>query len=798
MIFKKPTKKALSLVLSLCMVSSLGVTAGASVNAVTTTAETVQATDTTAVSSQALATDVQTGQILQIWNWSYNNTKSNMAKIAEQGFSAIQTSPIQQSKEGTNGCSMTKWWLYYQPAYMQIDNTGNSALGNKAEFTAMCEEAHKYGIKVIVDAVLNHTGDNGGNNISPAVDPDLKNDSSCWHDISISTTNWNDRYDITQHNMGGLPDLNTGSSKVQNKAIAFLKECVDCGADGFRFDGAKHIETPSDSGCASQFWPNVLNATTSYAQSKRSITPYYYGEILDSTGGVAITAYTQYMSITDNGTANGIRGSVNSSNASGAATSYLSKGAAANKTVLWNESHDTYANEGSGSVSTSKINQTWAMVGTRSTVCGMYFARPNSLNDSMGGAAQTGWTNPEVKGVNDFDNYFGSQSEYLSSENGCAYNERGTTGVVITTMGGSQSVSLTAHKMVAGTYKDTISGNTFTVANGKISGQVGSTGIATVYNAVIEPTASITPASSSYKTDTTSLTLNYENATSGQYKIDNGSWQDYKNGDKITIGSGLAYGTTTTVTVKATDGTTTSKEAEYTYKKTDPAAGVKIYFDNTSYNWSKVYAYVYTGTGTTAVSMAAWPGTAMTLDSTSGYYVLDIPEAYENGTVMFTESSTATTNRYPADMQPGLSIGGSSKVLKASYAWTDYDGPTPTSPTVPPTTPTSPTTPPTPTQPVTSTEGYYRGDVNSDTKVTIKDAALIQKHVAKVSTLTGTKLAAADVTGDGSVTTADIVAVLRYMSQFTNTYNIGAYVQGSVTPTQAPTSAPTQKPTSAP
>ena len=46
--------------------------------------------------------------------------------------------------------------------------------------------------------------------------------------------------------MSGLPDLNTGSTKVQNYVIGFLKECIDAGADGFRFDAAKHIEVPTD------------------------------------------------------------------------------------------------------------------------------------------------------------------------------------------------------------------------------------------------------------------------------------------------------------------------------------------------------------------------------------------------------------------------------------------------------------------------------------------------------------------------------------------------------------------------
>ena len=118
----------------------------------------------TAVNVQAAAEDYglvdtcQEGVILHAWQWSFNNIKANMAKIAEAGYTSVQTSVIQQAKEGTKGKTNSVWWVYYQPANFTIDNTGKSALGTKAEFTAMCQEAHKYGIHVIVDVVANHLG----------------------------------------------------------------------------------------------------------------------------------------------------------------------------------------------------------------------------------------------------------------------------------------------------------------------------------------------------------------------------------------------------------------------------------------------------------------------------------------------------------------------------------------------------------------------------------------------------------------------------------------------------------------
>lgn len=496
-------RKFVSFVLSVCIIFSCLLFADDFV------AETSAATNI-----YNLATNVQDGQILQCWNWSFNNIKNNMVKIAEQGFTAIQTSPIQASKESTKeswSTASNSFWVYYQPINFSIETNSRNALGTKSEFKAMCDEAHKYGIKVIVDTVFNHLANNNSDNsLSTQIPSDIRNDSGCWHSVTTNISNYSDRYDMTHHCLAGLPDLNTGSSKVQNYAISFLKECIDCGADGFRFDAAKHIETPSDnSGISSSFWSNVLNSATSYAQSTRGFTPYYYGEVLDSAG-IDINAYTKYMSVTDNSGSNSIRNAINSSNSSSAANSAIFNGAQPKYTVQWNESHDTYAEGSSSYVSNTNLKKTWAIIGSRAEVCGMYLARPSSGSTKLGAADVTSWADKEVKEINHFKNSFIGQSEYFASSGNIAYVERGTSGVVLVNVSGSSaSVNVTANRIASGTYKDAISGNTFTVSNGKITGNIGSTGIAVVYNKseVIIPTETPTtpPPVLSGKTKTVTI-----------------------------------------------------------------------------------------------------------------------------------------------------------------------------------------------------------------------------------------------------------------------------------------------------
>lgn len=812
------SKKIMSVILALCMTLSCLTAAGFVAEARTTeTAEvSAQATSVETGADYGLVDNVQDGQILQCWNWSYNGIKANMQKIAEQGFSAIQTSPIQTIKETTQNRQMSgSWWVYYQPSNFSIETNGQNACGTKSEFKAMCDEAHKYGVKVIVDAVLNHLANNGDNTLSPTIPDDIRNDSSCWHDIK--TNSWYaSRYDITQYCMGGLPDLNTANTKIQNYAISFLKESIEAGADGFRFDGAKHIETPVDNGCASQFWPNVLGAATSYAKSTRGITPYYYGEVLDkvtgdSDTGVAssvLSSYTSMMSITTSSVSNSIRNSVNSGNANGAKRSdfNLDDGskAAANKSVLWNESHDTYANGSSRGQSDTTLKKSWAMVGSRAQSCAMYLARPKNYSDQIGTASVTAWGDVEVKAVNQFKNYFVGKTEYLSSEGSIAYNERGTEGVVLVNCGGSSaSVSVTAHKMASGTYTDQITGNEFTVSNGKISGNIGSTGVAVVYNPKpAGPSASVTPGSQSYKTDTLTLTLNYKNATSGQYSIDGGSYTSFTDGKTITIGSGLAYGTKTTVSVKATDGTTTSDVQTYTYTKVEPSLVQKVYFDNSSYNWSSAYAYIY---DELMITNGDWPGVQMTKDSATGYYVIEVPEELANGYVILTESKNATSNRYPADGETGMALNGKTMIMRANHSWEEYtETPATTAaPTTQPTTAQPATTQPTTAAPTTvPADKVLIGDTNLDGTITISDATEIQYQISEYKALTGDNAVAADTDKNGTINIKDATAIQYYLVGLTESAgHCGEYTGGETPTTQPTTTQPATQatqPTTAP
>ena len=445
---------------------------------------------------------VQGSAILHCFNWSFEEIKSNLPEIAAAGYTAVQTSPVQPPKDYNAELVDMKgqWWKLYQPRGFRIADEGKSWLGSATELTELCTQADSYGIKVIVDVVANHLANNksfadfkkdcGGSfeghvpydNLSPQVDEDMKN-PDYYHTYFESAYDNKDysklRFTDTQY-QAGMPDLNTGNSFVQTKVLDFLKSCVDCGVDGFRFDIAKHIELPTDDeSFRSDFWPTVINGVKDHAAEKGSLL-YIYGEVTDSDIGTDINNYTVYMAVTDDVAGKNARDSVLSNNAKGLRASNYIKKTSAENCVLWAESHDTYTDKVTSGISDENIVKTWAIVGSRADSTSLFLARPN---DVMGLAStDETWKSVAVAEVNKFKNVFNGQGEYLSSLGNTAYIERGTKGVVISKLDGAGEIRLNANKIVDGTYTDHVTGNTFTVANGVISGTVGSSGVAVVYN----------------------------------------------------------------------------------------------------------------------------------------------------------------------------------------------------------------------------------------------------------------------------------------------------------------------------
>lgn len=158
----------------------------------------------------------------------------------------------------TSDLGVTGIWLmpiFPSPSYHGYDVTDyyavNSQYGTMDDFKRLLEEAHKRGIRVIIDLVINHTSDQ-----HPWFRDAKRDKNSKYRDWYIwSETDpgykgpWNERvwhssttgfyYGIFTANM---PDLNFNNRKV-TKEIENVMDfwLTDVGVDGFRMDAIKHL-----------------------------------------------------------------------------------------------------------------------------------------------------------------------------------------------------------------------------------------------------------------------------------------------------------------------------------------------------------------------------------------------------------------------------------------------------------------------------------------------------------------------------------------------------------------------------
>ena len=814
----KMFRKLASLVIAGAMLtSSLGF-------AVTASAAEVE-TESVAVDAH-LQDKVDNGVILHAFNWSYNSIKENLPAIAAAGYSTVQTSPVQQPKNyGLSKDVAGQWWKLYQPVSVHIAQ--NSWLGTKADLTSLCQEADKYGIKIIADIVVNHMGnmlETDPNSVSDEVktyEPTFYNNRSSYFHSYTGDANDGSVQAVVQGHVSACPDLNTGNSAVQTAVLNLLKECIDCGVDGFRFDAAKHIETSNDGSYASSFWNNTLGQAKSYYSQKNSgKTLFAYGEILNTPGsGRSYSSYTGLMRITDNKTGDSILNAVNSRNASGAASSAFKSGLSASNVVLWAESHDTFeGNAGSGgltntsSVPDSNVIKAWALVASRNNVPALFFARPGEA--LMGEVSSNNmYKSTAVSEVNKFHNLSVGKSEKLGSSGSIAYVARGTDGIVLVNCGStsSSSVSVSGTGLANGTYTDTITGNSFTVSNGTVSGTIGTSGVAVVYKGSTTPKVTNSVENCSFSTDTITLKLGLENAVKGSYCLDNSTPVEFTSATNISIGSDYEVGDTINLTLTATDSKGVKETANYKYVKSrKTATGIYVWFNakNKSSWKAPYYVYMYdedTVSGTVYCN-GTWPGQAMKYDSKSGYYYCEVPEvcvATDTATKKVTDSdfnlgtsknthviisASGDQQQYPADgasasIKKQFMMDGNSKIYAKSSA-NSFENITlvPYVENVSATTVTKGTgSTPATTQVVTTTQRvtsapkkYKFGDVNMDGSVTIADATAIQFMLAELGTkFTDLQNILGDVNNDGKVTIADATAIQFFLAELTGAGRTG-------------------------
>jgi len=421
--------------------------------------------------------------ILHAWCWSFNTIRENMKDIADAGYTYVQTSPANTCFVGENGGMQIfgdgKWYYHYQPIAWRI---GNYQLGNRDEFKAMCDEAKKYGVKILVDVLPNHTAFD-----TTAVLPEfieaVGGRDNLYHANGFNEIkDYNDRYQCTTGAMGGLPDVNTENPDFQYYFMTYINDLIACGASGFRYDTAKHIGLPSDPLDAkskqNDFWDVAMGRKPIKGitlANKDNL--FIYGEVLQDKN-VKEKEYAEYFGMCASNYGHSIRQIISNRKTTAKEVSNYQHSVTPEKLTTWVESHDTYCNANeSASLTDTQIRLGWAIITARQNGTPLFYSRPDGStrdnywgNNRIGAKGNDEFKHPEVVAVNKFRKAMHGQLEKIkvSADGTIVEINRGDKGAVIVNLSQEPAQLSMKTTLADGTYKDRVYGNTFTVEKGII------------------------------------------------------------------------------------------------------------------------------------------------------------------------------------------------------------------------------------------------------------------------------------------------------------------------------------------
>lgn len=201
------------------------------------------------------------------------------------------------------------------PSYHKYDVTDYKNIhpdyGTLEDFKKLTEEAHKRGIHIIVDLVLNHTGkghpwfesamngkDSPYRDYYVWADKDSIQDEISKKKITLDSDNIRQWHEVNgdstaEHYYGffssHMPDLNFDNQKVRDEMVDVARFWIEeMKVDGFRFDAARHIYPDDRAYDNHQFWiwyreqllkikPDIYMIGEVYSTDRNEVSPYAKG-----------------------------------------------------------------------------------------------------------------------------------------------------------------------------------------------------------------------------------------------------------------------------------------------------------------------------------------------------------------------------------------------------------------------------------------------------------------------------------------------------------------------------------------
>ena len=253
------------------------------------------------------------------WRGDFQGVIDKLDYIKALGFTAIWITPVVQNASGYD------YHGYHASDFSKVDCRYQSGDGKKSGdvmFQELIDKAHEKGIKIILDIVLNHSGNFGEEKLCKEFDRDtrlrnqadinacmipnpetlgsdypsllpaaqyqrrlalMKNTDGNNHDIHNywhhTANNWN--WDFPSRWMGQIAgdcvDLNTENDYVAKYLVDCYGQFIKMGVDGFRIDTSGHISRLTFN---KEFIPEFVALGKKYEDKRLNKAPFFmYGEV---------------------------------------------------------------------------------------------------------------------------------------------------------------------------------------------------------------------------------------------------------------------------------------------------------------------------------------------------------------------------------------------------------------------------------------------------------------------------------------------------------------------------------------
>ncbi|WAR16041.1 AMY1C-like protein, partial [Mya arenaria] len=229
--------------------------------------------------------------IVHLFEWKWTDIKLECDRfLGPKGYCGVQISPPNENAVITNTTfifdwATRPWWERYQPvSYNLVTRSGDAQ-----EFREMVETCNHAGVRIYVDAVINHmtanfsgVGTDGSSFDAhvcsyptvPYTQVNCNGQDVCGTDDGV-IHDYNNEKEARDCSLFGLVDLALGTDDVRRKIASYLNTLIDIGVAGFRIDAAKHM-WPGD---LSVLFSRLNDLKTEYfGTGKRS---FIYQEIIE-------------------------------------------------------------------------------------------------------------------------------------------------------------------------------------------------------------------------------------------------------------------------------------------------------------------------------------------------------------------------------------------------------------------------------------------------------------------------------------------------------------------------------------